>query len=96
MRTLVERLRDFDGIQTEAADEIDRLQEAKRRAMELADERAREANELALVLKSLATEVRGVWDTFEHDIRHGISNTNYAVVCDKLEEAYRMLAPGRF
>ena len=65
MRTLVERLRDFGGIQTEAADEIARLQEAKRRALKDSDRLAKENNALRQRLAVLANSealasVRGI------------------------------------
>ena len=74
-----------------AAEEIERLQEAKRRALAIADERSKENVALRKALKSLANEIHGLWDAFEHGLRAEISNTNYAVVRDKLAEADQVL-----
>jgi hypothetical protein len=38
-------------------------------------------------IKSFINEVAGVWDAFDHGIRAEISNTNYAVVYEKLTAA---------
>lgn len=43
-------------------------------------------------IKSALNEVYGVWDAFEFGIRQEISNTNYAVVREKLDAAERALA----
>jgi len=54
---------------------------------------AREEREtLIRALKRLTNEVAGIWDAFEIGIRQEISNTNYAVVRDKLVEAESVLA----
>lgn len=59
MLTLVERLRNTDQnddfARLDAADEIERLQAAKRRALAVADDRAKEAVELRAENKRLRT-----------------------------------------
>ena len=47
---------------------------------------------LAKALESLTNEVSGVWEAFEYGIRQEISNTNYAIVREKLAEADQALA----
>jgi hypothetical protein len=71
--------------------EIERLQAAKRSALAIADERSKENVALRKALKSLTNEIHGLWDAFEYGLRAEISNTNYAVVRDKLAEAEQVL-----
>ena len=47
------------ALMEEAADEIERLREAKRRALEIADQRVREANSVAAENMCLRKEVAG-------------------------------------
>lgn len=61
--------------------------EMRMEALRLFEENER----LVKALKSLTNEVNGIWDAFEYGIRQEISNTNYAVVLDKLKEAQRAL-----
>lgn len=44
------------------------------------------------VLRNLSNNVRGIWRIYGHELRAMISNTNYAVVADALEDAAAVLA----
>ena len=92
----------------QAADEIERLRERLdgsvtkqyaaelgRQVDELEAENAKLRGQLVSAkraLKRLTNEVAGVWDAFEIGIRQEISNTNYAVVREKITEAESVLA----
>lgn len=54
-------------------------------------EHAQDAPNRAIL--SLITEVEGLWDAFEYGLRAEISNTNYAVVREKLDAAREALRP---
>lgn len=43
-------------------------------------------------IRSLINEIAGVWNAFEHGIRQEISNTNYAIVREKLTAVETLLA----
>ena len=62
--------------------------EMRMEALRLFEENER----LVKALKSLTNEIAGIWDAFEYGLRHEISNTNYAVVRNKITAAERVLA----
>lgn len=42
-------------------------------------------------IRGLCIELEGVWDAFEYGLRAEISNTNYVLIRDKIEEARHAL-----
>jgi hypothetical protein len=95
MTDLVKRLRDNALFTThercdmfiEAAAEIDRLQEAKRRALALADERAKEANELQQRIEVLETSETNEMHRLRALVKGGLDAINAAICQTQAEQA---------